>query len=123
MPHRRALLGAQGERLAAHEMESRGYRIIEKNVRTKSGEIDIVALDDAVLVIAEVRTRRGQSYGTAAESITAAKREKLRRVAAEYVQAHPQLPSDYRIDVVLVEMDAAGGFANIELLPAAVGEE
>lgn len=115
-------LGRRGERLAAEYLLRQGYRVLETNARTASGEIDLVALDNGVLALVEVRTRRGRSLGTPEESITLAKQERLRRAAAEYHQAHLELPSDYRIDVVGVELTPAGRLIRIELIKAAVGE-
>jgi putative endonuclease len=123
MAHSRSRLGQRGEALAAAHLQSKGYRIIETNARTPSGEIDIVANDGGTLVVVEVRTRRGDRFGTAAESVNAGKRAKLRQVTAEYVMSHPGWAGDYRIDVVVVEMAADGSLVNIEALTSAVGEE
>ncbi len=123
MPSSRAGLGRRGEQLAAEHLQQRGYRLLARNVRTPSAEIDLVAMDGEELALVEVRTRRGRAFGTAAESITAAKQAKLRLAAAEYSQLHPELPAAYRIDVVVVELDASGRLIGIEMMQSAVGEE
>jgi len=102
-PGRRAL-GAFGERLAAAHLEAKGYRIRARNFRCREGEIDIVAEDGDCLVFVEVRTRRGDAFGTPAESVTVAKERRLLTVARAYLQEHPDVPVNQRIDVVAVEL-------------------
>ena len=97
-------LGAFGERVAAAHLEAKGYRIRARNFRCREGEIDIVAEDGDCLVFVEVRTRRGDAFGTPAESVTAAKERRLLTVAKAYLQEHPDVPPDQRIDVVGVEL-------------------
>ncbi len=97
-------LGAFGERVAAAHLEAKGYRIRARNFRCREGEIDIVAEDGDCLVFVEVRTRRGDAFGTPAESVTAAKERRLLTVAKAYLQEHPDVPANQRIDVVGVEL-------------------
>ena len=52
----RRALGALGERLAAEHLERAGYRIVERNYRTRYGELDIVASGERCLVFCEVKT-------------------------------------------------------------------
>ena len=102
-PGRRGL-GAFGERVAAAHLEAKGYRIRARNFRCREGEIDIVAEDGDCLVFVEVRTRRGDAFGSPAESVTAAKERRLLTVAKAYLQQHNDVPPDQRIDVVAVEL-------------------
>ena len=97
-------LGAFGERVAAAHLEAKGYRIRARNFRCREGEIDIVAEDGDCLVFVEVRTRRGDAFGTPAESVTVAKERRLLTVAKAYLQEHPDVPANQRIDVVGVEL-------------------
>jgi putative endonuclease len=97
-------LGAFGERVAAAHLEAKGYRIRARNFRCREGEIDIVAEDGDCLVFVEVRTRRGDAFGTPAESVTAAKERRLLTVARAYLQEHIDVPPNQRIDVVGVEL-------------------
>jgi len=97
-------LGAFGERVAAAHLEAKGYRIRARNFRCREGEIDIVAEDGDCLVFVEVRTRRGDAFGTPAESVTAAKERRLLTVAKAYLQEHPDIPANQRIDVIAVEL-------------------
>jgi putative endonuclease len=102
-PGRREL-GAFGERVAAAHLEAKGYRIRARNFRCREGEIDIVAEDGDCLVFVEVRTRRGDAFGTPAESVTAAKERRLLTVAKTYLQEHAEVPPNQRIDVVAIEL-------------------
>ena len=78
--------GRAGEDAAVQFLTSRGYRVLERNVRLPGGEIDAVCLDGTTLVIVEVRRRDGASYGSAVASVDARKRRTLRRIAADYAQ-------------------------------------
>ena len=115
-------LGAFGERLAAAHLESKGYRILERNYRRREGEIDIVAARGGCLVFVEVRTRRGQERGSAVESVGPAKGARLVALAEAYCQERPDLPPDRRIDVVAVELSPAGRLLSIQHIENAVGE-
>jgi putative endonuclease len=112
-------LGQRGEALAAAFMEDQGYVVRERNWRCSAGEIDIVAEDGDCLVFVEVRTRRGRKYGTPEESVTPAKQAKLVEVAQTYLQEH-SWDSDWRIDVVAVEMTSGGKLLRVELIENAV---
>lgn len=95
-------LGRKGEDAAAAYLERVGMTIVERNWRTKSGEIDIVALDTDELVLCEVKTRTTVAKGTPDEAITPAKRRRYERLAAAYVQ-HAGLEEPHvRFDVVSI---------------------
>jgi putative endonuclease len=114
--------GILGERLAGDFLGKNGYRIIERNYRCPGGEVDIVAQQQDTLVFVEVRTKRSRLFGSPEESITPAKMEKLRAVAAYYCQSRPGLPEAWRIDVVAIEMDRRGSVLRIELIENAIGD-
>ena len=114
--------GILGEQLARDFLEKRGYRIWQINYRCPEGEIDIIARHGDSLVFIEVRAKRSLEFGTPEESITPAKMERLRAVAAHYRQTHDNLPSSWRIDVVAVELDRKHQVSRIELIENAVGE-
>jgi putative endonuclease len=101
MDHRQSL-GKRGEDLACAELEKRGYVIVDRRFRTRSGELDIVARDGVVLVFVEVRARTGCRFGTPFESVTWKKRQRLSRMAATYlsVKRLPVVPC--RFDVVSI---------------------
>ncbi len=73
--------GRQAEMRAAHWLAARGLRILAGNLRTRTGEIDLVADDQGVLVFVEVRARRAKSHGGAAASVNRAKQQRLIRAA------------------------------------------
>jgi putative endonuclease len=116
----RKTLGEFGERWARAYLEQNGYRIRETNFRCREGEIDIVAQHEDCLVFVEVRTKTGSRFGTPEESVTAAKQEKLVSVAMSYLQTHDNLPSEWRIDVVAIEVSPNGRVARTELIRNAV---
>ena len=116
----RKALGEFGERWARTYLERNGYRILETNFRCREGEIDIVAQHADCLVFVEVRTKTSSRFGTPEESVTVAKQEKLVSVAMSYLQAHEDMPKEWRIDVVAIEVSPNGRVARTELIRNAV---
>lgn len=114
-------LGAFGERVAAAHLEAKGYRIVGRNFRTREGEIDIIAESEGALVFVEVRTRRGDEFGSAGESVTARKTAHLVAVAQAYAQSQ-DWAGDQRIDVVTVSLAADGRVLAVEHIEGAVEE-
>jgi putative endonuclease len=94
--------GAAAEGLAARFLAARGLVIVQRNYRCRGGEIDLIVRDGEVLVFVEVRLRRNQAFGTAAESITAAKRRRLRLAARHYLARLGREPP-CRFDAVLLD--------------------
>lgn len=105
--HQRQLLGAAGEDRAARFLTARGMEVVQRNWRTSlegvRGELDLILRDGPVLAVVEVRTRRGEVAGTAAESVGWDKRRRLRRLAALYLQANPH-HGPVRGDVVTLQV-------------------
>ena len=95
------LAGARAEDLCAELLRAAGMRLLARNWRCRHGEIDLIAEDDGTVVFAEVRSRAGNGFGGAAESITAAKRGRLLAAARLYLSGRPQ--AHCRFDVFLVE--------------------
>ncbi len=112
--------GILGEKLAKDFLKKRGYRVIELNYRCRWGEIDIVSHRKDCLIFIEVRTKTSRAFGTPEESITAAKRARMRRTAEHYYQSHDKLPESWRIDLVAVELDKQGKPRRIEVIENAV---
>ena len=119
---RRRDTGILGEKLAKDFLKKRGYHIWETNYRCPEGEIDIVAKQRDYLVFIEVRTKRSLEFGSPEESITQAKKERMRAAASYYRQAHQNLPQLWRIDVVAVELNQKGKLSRIELIENAVND-
>lgn len=104
MAHGSAALsdGARAEALAAQYLAQQGLAIVARNVRSRFGEIDLVARDANVLVFVEVRLRRSGDYGGAAASITARKRARLIKAAEGYLATLARVPP-CRFDAVLLD--------------------
>jgi putative endonuclease len=109
--------GAAAEGLAARFLTARGLVIVQRNYRCRGGEIDLIARDGETLVFVEVRLRRNRAFGTAAESITAAKRRRLRLAARHYLARLGREPP-CRFDAVLLDALAT---ENIEWLRGVEG--
>lgn len=78
--------GKYGEEQAAHLLQKKGYRILERNYRTNLGEIDIIAIDKGTIVFVEVKTRTSDVFGLPFEAVTTKKQEKLKKVALLYLK-------------------------------------
>lgn len=121
MASARSKLGAQGERIAAARLEAQGMTIAARNYRTRFGEIDLVARDGEETVFVEVRTRRGENYGTPEESLTRRKQARLTLAAQEYLQERGGADRPWRIDFAAVALRAEGP-AEIRIVMSAVEE-
>lgn len=101
MTLQRKLFGDQGENEAADFLLNKKYHILGKKVRTKIGEIDILAQDGDDIVIVEVKTKTSDEQGSPEEMVDWKKQRKLIRLAKEVNQRFPSY--DIRIDVVAIE--------------------
>lgn len=126
----RRQLGAAGETMAICALEGAGLTVVERNWRCAVGELDLIAHDIAPdyatgemaatwLVLVEVRTRRGERFGTARQSLTPRKQAKLREVAEHYVQA-ANWQGPWRIDLVAIQMDRQGHLMAVDHIRHAV---
>jgi putative endonuclease len=98
----RRALGCAGEDAACGELRRRGYEILARQYRTRSGEIDIVARDGGTLVFVEVKTRRGQAFGGGAAAVTWRKQRRMALVARQFLARHGGSDRPCRFDVVVV---------------------
>ena len=123
-PRRR--LGARGEELAARHLEARGYQVVERNFRTRYGELDVVARDARFLVFCEVKTRIVRHgcrdvLGPFA-SIGPRKQRQVRAMAREWLaqsRIDGPRPAQMRFDAIGVSFDAGGRLLALEHLEAA----
>ncbi|WP_232820314.1 YraN family protein [Brachybacterium sp. YJGR34] len=106
-----AQLGRAGEDLATAHLSSGGWQIVERNLRLRRGEIDIVALDHATLVFVEVKTRRTFVTGVPQAAVTPAKLRRLRLLAGQYLMERSTPHRDVRIDVIAVHAHLEGTFS------------
>lgn len=104
-------LGRAGEDLAAAHLEACGWQIVERNLRLRRGELDIVALAHTTLVFVEVKTRRSFVTGVPQAAVTPDKLRRLRRLVGEYLMEHSTPHRDVRIDVVAVHAHLDGTFS------------
>lgn len=98
--------GAEAEEAAVAWLRRQGYRVVERNVRTGAGEIDLVARDGGVLCFVEIKARGGPGFGPAVGAVTAAKQRRLVRAARLWLARHPT-DAPCRFDVL--GLDAAAG--------------
>lgn len=98
--------GAQKEKEVCAYLLSRGVKIVERNFRSRQGEIDVIGYDGDYLVFFEVKYRAGQSRGSAAEAVGYAKQKKICQVADYYrVLHHCTEDTPLRFDVVAIDRD------------------
>ncbi|MBI2577747.1 MAG: YraN family protein [Candidatus Wildermuthbacteria bacterium] len=96
--------GKLGEDIAKQYLAKKGYKIIERNWRTRYNEIDLVVENKEWCVIVEVRTKIGERFGTPEETLDYNKTQKLLRNAKAYA-AMKRVKKPYRIDAVCVVLN------------------
>lgn len=94
--------GQYGEKIASHYLKTQGLHILAKNIKTRRGEIDIIAQDGDTIVFVEVRLRSSKSWVNAGTSITPAKQKKWKTAATEYLLRHYKQPPNCRFDAILI---------------------
>jgi putative endonuclease len=118
----RRAIGATGELLAVEHLERLGYEIVERNYRTRWGELDIVARDGATLAFCEVKTRRaGGRAGGPLDAVCARKQAQVRKMAASWLMQHRDRPyaGSIRFDAIGVTVDGAGRLMSLSHLEGA----
>jgi putative endonuclease len=108
-PDSTTVLGRRGEDLACRHLESQGLRLLERNYRCRTGEIDLVMLEGATLVLVEVRSRTTAEHGSAAATVGPRKQQRFIRAARHLLLTRPdyrRLPA--RFDVVAIDPGATG---------------
>jgi putative endonuclease len=106
-------IGQSWERLAEKHLKKAGYRIRDRNVRMKVGEIDIIAEEKGVLCFIEVKGRSGTGFGLPAEAVTLEKQRRIYRAAEIYLQRERLGKSICRFDIVSILDLAEGGRVEI----------
>ena len=119
---RRRRLGALGERLACRHLAALGYEVLDRNFRTRYGEIDVVARTGRFLVFCEVKTRvtsgRSDPFSPLA-SVGPRKRRQVRRMAMEWLsdRGRPRAGGDsMRFDAIGVTVRPSGELVSLEHL-------
>ncbi len=100
--------GDRGERLALEYLVGKGYSLVERNYRTRFGEIDLILRSGTTLVFVEVKLRRGSGFGDPLESVTPRKQATIRTLAEGYIADREPDFEDARFDVVGI-LETEGG--------------
>lgn len=98
----RKQVGVTGEDLAAAWYEARGYQVVARNWRCRTGELDLVLRHGRTVVFCEVKHRSGVGFGTPAEAITREKKQRVRHLAARWLEDASPRPAEIRFDVAAV---------------------
>jgi putative endonuclease len=114
-------LGRVGEQLAAEHMERLGFDIVDRNYRTRFGELDIVCFDGDVLVFCEVKTRRATRSASPWDALRPGKCAQVRRMSAAWLAEKPGRPyaQELRFDAIGVLFDAQGRVVALDHLEGA----
>lgn len=102
MTRERKNTGTEGEQIALSFLLALGYRLVARNWRCRSGEIDLILFDGPVLVFVEVKTRHGTGFGQPQEAVGPAKQARIRRLARYYLLVSRSREQEIRFDVVAV---------------------
>jgi putative endonuclease len=94
--------GQWGENLAARHYTRLGCRVLDRNWRSATGELDLIVLDGDLHVFCEVKTRASDLYGPAAAAVTVAKQRRIRQLGVEWLRAHDLGHVPVRFDVAAV---------------------
>lgn len=95
-------LGEAGENIAQAALRDSGYRIHDRNYRTRYGEIDIVAEQGGDIVFVEVKLRRTAAFGTPGEAVTVRKQQRIIKAALQYLKERRLAGRGMRFDVVAI---------------------
>ena len=94
------VVGAIGEDMASKYLESKGYKILERNYKNRMGEIDIIALYKGIIVFIEVKYRHNDKFGMPREAVNKNKQFKIRQMALLYLKIKRKLDTHCRFDVI-----------------------
>ena len=101
----RSQLGQVGEKHAARFLRRQRYRIVKRNYRCPTGEIDLIALDGATIVFVEVKTRSSREYADPQDAVTPAKQRRLTRSAKCFLAQTGSQERSCRFDVIAITLD------------------
>ena len=98
--------GKLGEDIGEIYLKNHGYKILERNVQSPFGEIDMIALHQGTLVFVEVKSRRDNSFGYPEEAITRQKKTRLTKLATWHMKRYTKTPQA-RFDVLAIQAEGA----------------
>ena len=107
MLNRFQIFGKNAETVAARALKKNGYRILEKNFKTREGEIDIIAMDGDALVFVEVKARASGTAGSPKEAVTWQKQKRISKAAQYYLKTQKAETARSRFDVVAITYSGA----------------
>lgn len=107
-------IGAIGEDIAIKYLRENGYVILERNFRTKTGEIDIIASINDIIVFIEVKTRNSDKYGLPYEAVNYKKQQKIIKVAQNYINLRRLNDYQYRFDIIEIFLNSQTRVNHIE---------
>lgn len=113
-------LGRYCEKMAVRFLKRSGYKILERNYRSRFGEIDAIAKEGGCFVFVEIKSRSLPLFGPPYLRITKKKRQNLIKSALSYQKMHGLIDAECRIDIVSISLDKKIG--RIELIKGAFGE-
>ena len=96
------ILGQAGEDFAAKFLESRGYKIIDRNFKIRSAEIDIIAEKNNSIIFVEVKTRSNVRHGFPVEAVNLKKQKRIISAASVFLQDEKYFDFNCRFDVIEV---------------------
>lgn len=104
-------MGLQGQKEAEKFLQSNGYKIVERNYRTRSGEVDIIAQHGTYVIFVEVKLRKNLEHGHPCEAVGALKQQKIAKTALHYIAAKELDDADFRFDVVEILLQNGQAYA------------
>ena len=103
------LLGRWGERRCEKFLKRKGFKILARNFRCKTGEIDLVVVDtDSSLVFVEVKTRANEDFSPSESAVTFAKKTRMIRASRYFLATHHIEDRPFRFDVVTIVLAEKG---------------
>lgn len=108
MKQNNRVVGTVGEEIAAKHLTEKGYKIIERNHRTKFGEIDLIAVYKNLLIFVEVKLKVGDQFGAPEEMINPRKVYQVKKTAQMYTLKNPDIAAKFptfRIDAVCIVLN------------------
>ncbi len=95
--------GVRGELIAYRYLKRKGYRIVARRYRSRSGEVDLIGWDGDVLAFIEVKYRKDTQYGRPEEAVNRPKQRQICRVARNYLRGLRRQTLTYRFDIVGIQ--------------------
>jgi len=118
MTDARRVLGAAGEQAVVQWYSDAGYVVLARNWRVREGEIDAIVQRGQTIVFCEVKTRRGDAFGSPAEAVTWRKQARIRKLAVRWLSEQERRADVLRFDVASVKPDGRGAWI-VDVLEAA----